>query len=61
MVWQQWVLVAWVLLRLPFLIRTEIERARPEVKPEQRGKATTIAIVALLLVIVAQFALIVTI
>lgn len=61
MVWQQWVLVCWLLLRLPFMIRNEVERDRVGVKPEYLTRAITIGIVALLSVAIAHFALIVSI
>ena len=60
MEWQQWILVAWALIRIPFGIR-EVIREREDIEPEKRNQAITISIFANLLVAGTVIALIVTI
>jgi hypothetical protein len=61
MVWQQWVLLAWACLRVPFGIHREVVRERKDIPPEKVNQAITIGIFVNLLFAGVVIALIVTI
>ena len=61
MVWQQWVLLIWYLLRIPFIVNGEITKERPEVSEEHLNRAISIGICTWLFVAGLLIALVVTI
>jgi len=61
MVWQQWVLLIWFLLRIPFGITREVRDERPDVPEEKKERALIIGICTYLLIVFVLLTLIVTI
>lgn len=60
MVWQQWVLLCWIVFRIPFGVHRELTRERKD-PPEKINQAITIGIVCYLLIAAVWATLIVTI
>ena len=61
MAWQQWVLLALQLIRVPGSIHRAVTRDRPETPADKRNKAVTVEIIALLLVVASIGAVIISI
>ena len=61
MVWQQWVLLIWYVLRSIMVIPAEIKKSRPDIEPEDRDRAIAVGIIAWLIVAAVLIALVVTI
>jgi len=65
MVWQQWVLLVWMIIRIPFGIGREISRPRTKdgmaLNASEREKAIAIGVAAVFIIQTIFIALIVTI
>ena len=61
MVWQQWVFLIWMVIRIPFGIHREITRPLKDVPPERESRSRTIGILTYMFIHTALIALVVTI